>query len=143
MSLLKKINPDWPLRLAFGVMYLYSGIDLIQHPTAWHWALPYWVREIIASGMPLNTYLQAQGAVEIVFALILLAWFLPWRAVWIVACASVLEFAAILIFAFVPFSEANFLITFRDIGLLGGAVALLLLLSRHAEVPSPGMPPRE
>lgn len=142
--LLQKIKPEWPLRLGFGIMYLYSGIDLIQHPTAWHWALPYWMREIITSSVSLNTYLQAQGMVEIVFAFVLLAWFLPRRAVWMAALLSVLEFAAILALAFVPFSEANFLITFRDIGLLGGAFTLLLLMSRHdtgmpSDMPSRGL----
>lgn len=140
--MLNKIAPVWPLRIAFGLMYLYSGIDLIQHPTAWHWALPYWLREIITSGVSLNTYLQAQGMMEVVFALILLAWFLPRRAVWLIALLSVFEFAAILVLAFVPFSEANFLITFRDIGLLGGAFTLLLLVSKHDTDIPPGMPPR-
>lgn len=139
--MLHKISLEWPLRFGLGIMYLYSGFDLARHPTAWHWALPYWMREIITGAVPLNTYLQMQGMVEIVFALVLLAWFLPRRAVWLVALLSVFEFAAILILAFVPFSEANFLITFRDIGLLGAACALLLLVSRQAETPPVVMPP--
>ena len=140
MNLLYKINPAWPLRLGLGVMYLYSGIDLMRHPTAWHWALPYWFRQIIVTGIPLNTYLEIQGAVEVVFALVLLAWFLPRSAARIVVFLSILEFGAILVFAFLPFSEANFLITFRDIGLLGAAIALYILIGRYTEQTPSALP---
>ena len=117
-------------------MYLYSGIDLLLHPTAWVWAIPYWMRQIITAVVPLNTYLQLQGSVEIIFALILLAWFLPAGLVRSVAFLSALEFLAILGLAFFPFSAANFLITFRDIGLLGASLALFMILSgkQHAGI---------
>ncbi|HEY4497376.1 MAG TPA: hypothetical protein VJC20_01305 [Candidatus Paceibacterota bacterium] len=117
----------WSLRLGFGIMYLYSGYDLIAHPTAWHWAVPLWLRTTIMYAVDLNTYLQFQGAIEIVFAVVLLAWFL--KPIWVkwVAFLSVIEFGAILFLAFLPWSEANFLITFRDIGLLGGAIALVII----------------
>ena len=128
MSFLTKINPEWPLRIGFGVMYLYSGSDLIRHPTAWYWALPLWFKNLITSAISLNTYLRFQGIIEVVFAIILLGWFFKRATVKIVALLSSLEMALILAFAFIPWSEANFLITFRDIGLLGGAVALLTIL---------------
>ena len=126
-----KIDPLWPLRLGLGLMYIYSGYDLMIHPTAWHWALPYWLRGVITQFIPLEGYLRIQGALEIGMALVLLAWFLRSAVVKWVALLSVLEFAAILILAFAPFSEANFLITFRDIGLLGASSALLILLFRE------------
>jgi len=122
-----RINPEWSLRVSLGVMYLYSGIDLVQHPTAWHWALPYWLKQFIGNFLELNTYLRLQGAVEIIFALVLLAWFLkPVFVTW-VAALSTLEFAVILVLAFIPWSEAIFLITFRDIGLFGASLALLAI----------------
>lgn len=131
MNFISKISPVWALRLALGVMYLYSGIDLIRHPTAWVWALPYWLRQAITAAVPLNTYLQFQGTVEIVFAIILLGWFIKPVAVKWVALLSTLEFAVILILAFFPWSEANFSITFRDIGLFGAALTLFALLSKR------------
>ena len=143
MNFFQKIKPEWPLRIALGAMYLYSGIDLVRHPTAWHWALPYWMREIITSVLSLDTYLVGQGIVELAFAVVLLAWFLPRGAVWVVTVASVFEFAAILILAFVPFSEVNFSITFRDIGLLGASIALFLLVYPQAISRSSDMPPLE
>lgn len=128
MSFLKKIDPEWSLRVGFGVMYLYSGSDLIRHPTAWYWALPLWFKNLITSAVNLNTYLRFQGIIEIVFAIVLLGWFFKRATVKIVAILSALEMALILAFAFIPWSEANFLITFRDLGLLGGALALLAIL---------------
>ena len=118
------------MRIGLGAMYLYSGYDLMAHPTAWHWALPYWLRQVITQFMPLDTYLRMQGVVEIIMALVLLAWFLQPVIVKWIAMLSALEFLTILVFAFVPFSEANLLITFRDIGLLGASLALLATLLR-------------
>ena len=86
--------------------------------------------------MRIDAYLQFQGVVEIMFALVLLGWFLKPKLVKWVALLSTLEFAVILFLAFVPWSEANFLITFRDIGLLGGALALVSLLARKENIPS-------
>jgi len=125
---MKKISPEWSLRLTLGAMYLYSGQDLIRHPTAWHWALPFWLKELIMSAVSLDAYLKFQGAVEILLALVFLAWFLKPTIVKMASLLASIEFLTILILAFFPWSEANFLITFRDIGLLGASFALFLLL---------------
>ena len=129
MNIFKRISPEWALRIGFAVMYLYSGFDLMTHPTAWYWALPFWLKNLISHIVNLDTYLRFQGAVEIVFALVLLAWFAKPLVVKIVAVLSALEFAVILALAFLPWSAANFLITFRDLGLLGGLIALFLIFS--------------
>ena len=134
MNYLSRMSPEWVLRIGIGVMYLYSGFDLLAHPTAWHWALPYWLAQIIRSVVPIDTYLRFQGSVEILMALCLLAWFLKAQIVKWVALLSTLEMAAILVLAFLPFSETNFLITFRDIGLLGGSLALTAMLFQKDEI---------
>ena len=128
MHYLSKVSPEWPLRIGIGVMYLYSGQDLITSPTAWHWALPYWLQQIVGQVISIDTYLRLQGGVEIIMALCLFAWFLKPAFVKYIALLSTLEMAAILILAFLPFSENNFLMTFRDIGLLGGSLALTTIL---------------
>lgn len=128
MNVVKKISPEWALRMGFGVMYLYSGVDLFRHPTAWYWALPVWLKNAISAVMPLSTYIRLQGALEIVLALALLACFLKPAIIKWVALASTLEMTAILLLSLVPFSAANFSITFRDIGLLGGALALFMIV---------------
>lgn len=127
MTFLQKIKPEWALRLGLGFTYLYSGQDLIRHPTAWLWAVPFWLREIIMRVAEIETYIKIQGAIEIVFALVLLLWFIKGRWVRYVAFLSFIEFTAILILAFLPWSETNFITTFRDIGLLGAALALLII----------------
>ncbi len=82
--------------------------------------------------MPINSYLQLQGTLEIMLAFVLLAWFFKPAVVRWAALLSTLEMAGILVLAFVPWSETNFLITFRDIGLLGGSLTLFIMLSRKA-----------
>lgn len=128
MNSSEKISPEWSLRIFTGLMYLYSGQDLLRHPTAWLWAIPHWLKQIISSVIPLITYLQIQGVVEIAIALVFLAWFLKPKIIKYAALLSTLEMAAILILAFTPFSETNFSFTFRDVGLLGGSFALFLIL---------------
>ena len=129
MNFISKISPEWSLRVGIGIMYLHSGFDILFHPTAWHWALPYWLQQMIGAVMPIDTYLRVQGAIELAMAFFLLAWFLKKDTlVQYIALLSTLEMAAILFLAFVPWNEANFSITFRDIGLLGGSLALASIL---------------
>ncbi|KKU04963.1 MAG: hypothetical protein UX07_C0023G0013 [Parcubacteria group bacterium GW2011_GWA2_45_30] len=123
MNFLLKIRPEWPLRLGLGIMYLYSGYDLILNPTAWIWAVPGWFSKIVISFVPLEDYLRLQGVAELTMAFVLLIWLCDHNFVRIVAAISALEFTFILIFA------PQFSITFRDIGLLGAAIALLVLVS--------------
>ena len=127
-TFLEKISPEWSLRIGIGAMYLYSGFDLFFHPKAWSWALPYWLREFINSIIPLDTYLKTQGIGEIIMAIILLSWFLKPQIVKWFALLSALEMFGILALGFLPFNIENFSTTFRDIGLLGGSLALFLLL---------------
>lgn len=134
MKFLLKVSPEWSLRIGIGIMYLYSGFDLILHPKAWTWALPYWTKQMMGEVMPVETYLQLQGGVEILMALCLLAWFLKQhRLIKYVALLSTLEMAGILMLAFLPWNPNNFLITFRDIGLLGGSLALTAILFQKNE----------
>ena len=128
-DILKNTKPQWILRISLGVMYLYSGFSLFLHPSAWQWALPYWLKQAMVQFIAINSYLRFQGMVEIIIAVLFLLWFFKPKIVRWVALLSVLEMAVILIFALFPFSEANFLITFRDIGLLGASLALFFILS--------------
>lgn len=140
MTFFRKISTEWALRMGFGVMYLYSGTDLMTHPTAWYWALPLWLKNAISAVMPLSTYIRFQGALEIILALALLAWFLKPAIVKWVALMSTLEMAAILLLSLVPFSASNFSITFRDIGLLGGALALFVIVLNKQDIAQANQP---
>src|SRR5438552_14898738 len=105
MDWLKKISPECVLRWSLGLMYVYSGQDLFRNPTAWKWALPFWLRNVIEKVVPLETYLRFQGLLELVMALILMAWFLKPKLVKWVALLSTLEMAGILLLSFFPYSE--------------------------------------
>ncbi len=131
-DLWSKISPVWILRFGLGLTFLYSGQDLVRNPSAWQWALPFWLKEIIESLGSLNSYLRFQGMIELIFAGVFLSWFIKQQ--WLlklVAFLATIEFAIIILLALIPFNEANFLITFRDIGLLGSALTLLVILERH------------
>src|SRR5947207_2318187 len=114
----------WALRLGLGFMFLYSGLDLVRHPTGWYWAvrpLPDFIKNIITDEIGMNRYLMLQGVGELVMAFVFLAWFLPAKIVKIVAALAAAEMAAILLLVGLN-SE-----TFRDIGLLGAGAALFFL----------------
>lgn len=138
MNFINKINPQWPLRLGLGFMFLYSGSDIIRHPTAWYWALrpliklaPKSLTTAVNNPAFLNKFLLFQGSAELILALVFLAWFLPKNfAKWAAAIAS-LEMAAILVL--IPIDA----ITFRDIGLLGGSLTLYLLVKEKITSSSP------
>jgi len=121
----KKI--EWSLRLSLGLTYLYSGFDLFMHPTAWVWAIPFWLRELIGSVVSVTDYIKFQGLTELVLAIILLSWFMPRKIVKWIALISTAEFVAILALGFMPWNATNFTTTFRDIGLVGASLALYFL----------------
>lgn len=128
MNYLQKISPEWPLRLGLGMMYLYSGYDMFTHPSAWFWALPKWFSQVVTSIASLEMYLRVQGVGEFILGILFLAWFLDRRVLRVASALAVIEFAGILIFTGLgP-------ITFRDIGLLGAALALLIIYSKKENV---------
>ncbi len=127
MSLFRKLNPEWLLRLGLGLMYVYSGLDIFRHPTAWYWAvrpLPQFLQVLINNQIGINTYLKLQAAGELVLAFAFLAWFLPRKFVRWAALLAAVEMALILWLVGVDG------VTFRDIGLLGAALALVVLSYR-------------
>ena len=120
MNFFQKLTPVFWIRLGLGAMFAYSGLDIILHPKSWTWALrglPDAIESVINIIGP-ETYLTLQGGAEIAMAAAFLAWFLPQPIVRLAALFAALEMAAILLFVGV---DAQ---TFRDIGLLGGALAL-------------------
>ena len=126
MVIAEKIKPEWPLRIGFAAMYIYSGTDIIRNPHNWSWAVPDWFGNLVSHMMPVDTYLKFQGAGELLFALVFLAWFLSPRFVrWITLLATA-EMAGILLFNKAGIDQ----VTFRDLGLLGGLVCLYLILGK-------------
>ena len=128
MKLIKKLTkPETFLRLGLGLMFLYSGYSIYREPAAWEsyvTELPEWVLVPITHFVTVGQFLFAQGIVEMVFGIILLLWFLP---LWLTRAASILitlELASIVLL--VGINDT----TFRDIGLVGAALALVATLYR-------------
>mgnify|MGYP001607753827 CR=1 FL=1 len=102
----------WTLRLGLALTYLYSGFDLILHPTAWTVYLPLWFKELLPFAPTL--YLQIQGAAELLFALSFLTGFqIRWAGL-----LAAFEMAMILLFYGLDG------ISFRDIAILGAALSI-------------------
>ena len=117
MSFVSRIKPEWALRIGLGLMYLYSGFDLFYNPARWRGFAPGWISRAI----PVDIFLRTQGIGEIILGLLFLAWFSGRIGVLIASALSAFEMFLILIFVGVnP-------ITFRDVGLLGAAIASLSL----------------
>lgn len=112
-------------------MYIYSGWSLITTPEAWHWAVPFVLKGPINFVVPIDTFLRLQGVLELAMALLFPAWFLKPNFIKWVALISFLEMAAIVAVSLLAFNETNFLITFRDIGLLSGVIVLTMLLFKE------------
>ena len=123
-NFINKLSPEWILRLSLAAMYIYSGLDLMRHPKSWYWAirpLPQFIQQIVNS-FGIDLFLQIQGFLELSFAVILLLWFLPKAWAIAVSFLTALEMAVILIFVGLD------AVTFRDIGPLGAAFALYVIL---------------
>lgn len=128
MGFVQQKFPEWALRLGFGFLFLYSGVDLVRHPTGWYWAvrpLPWVIQNAINNSIGINQYLRMQGIVELIFAVVFLAWFLPQWIVRVISMLVGLEMAVILLLVGLSGD------TFRDIGLLGAAVALFFMNVRQ------------
>lgn len=133
MSPLQKISPEWSLRLGLGLMYIYSGYDLFANPQHWYGFVPQWFSRAVTSLVPIEAYLRLQGIGELIVGLLFLAWF---GGRWGVRTASIiaaLEMTLIILFVGID------PITFRDIGLLGAALALLVVLFKKEEKEEVGL----
>ncbi len=128
-----KISPEWPLRVGLAATYLYSGWDILLHPTSWTRFVPGWFTDLVTPFMPLETYLRLQAGIELILAIALLLWFLKPSLLKYVALLGGIEMAGILFLG----SSGIDLITFRDLGLLGGFATLFLLFHKQSkDVPS-------
>ena len=122
MSFLKQISSALVLRLSLGLAYLYSGFDLVVHPTGWYWAirpLPEFMQTVIDS-IGTDHFLRTQGVLELAIAFVLLAWFLPKGFVRLASLLVTLQMISILVFVGLSLD------TFRDIVILGAGFSLFL-----------------
>ena len=130
MNIFKKLNPEWALRISLGIMYLYSGYDLLVKPQHWYGFVPQWFSQAVNQVTTVDNYLRIQGIGESLIGLLLLLWFLPRWTVRVAAILTILEMGMILLFVGID------PITFRDIGLLGAGFAVAIFAWKSEPVPS-------
>ena len=131
MGFISRIKPEVPLRVGLAATYIFSGIDLVKNPTAWHWAvnqalanLPDFFSTFINVTIGINTFLKIQGIGELILAVLLLMWFLPKKILQPLAIFITAEMFLILALTGIDYY------TFRDLGLLGAGVALTAIAYR-------------
>jgi hypothetical protein len=127
VKLANKLKPEWILRIFLGLMFLYSGYDIVVHPSGWIWAvraLPIFLSDMIENTVGIVNYLRFQGASELVLAAAFLGWFVPRRIVLIAAAVATIEMFGIVLMVGLTLE------TFRDIGLIGAAWALFVILTQ-------------
>jgi hypothetical protein len=115
-----RIRTEWPLRLGCGFVNLYSGFFLLTNPIRYYKYVPDWLSHVANAVTSLDAYLRLQGIGEMMIAICLLGWFFPRWCVRVAAMLFTVQMTVILIFAGVDG------VTFRNIGLVGAALALLI-----------------
>lgn len=118
-----------PLRIGCAFVNLYAGFYLVTDPARYHKFVPNWLNAISESVASVDTYLRIQGVGEILIAMTLLCWFMPKWAVRLAASTLALEMTLILLFIGVDS------VTFRNVGLLGAALALVIESYQEREAP--------
>jgi hypothetical protein len=128
MKLFKKLaKPETFLRLGLGSMFLYSGYSIYTNPEPWEFyitSLPEWALTLITNVVTVQQFLMLQSIAEIAFGAVLILWFLPLWLTRLVSILIALHLTAILLLVGIDIT------TFRDIGLLGAALALVSVLYR-------------
>ena len=117
MKEIKKLTPEFVLRIGVGLTFLYAGLHVAFDPTSWIGFVPHWLGTIINPYL----FLTIHGIVEIILgALILSGFFIP-----IASLLAFLDLFSILVFYGVDDT------TFRDFGLMMAVLALFLLSRRR------------
>lgn len=104
----------WCLRIGIAFTFLYAAIDGFINPDAWIGFLPQFMTSII----PGTALLPMFSVYEVLLGLWLLS---GWKSFW----PALLSAATMLGIIFSDFSV--FLITFRDVAILGASLALAAL----------------
>ena len=115
-----RIRSEWPLRLGCGCVNLYAGFFLLTDPGRFHTYVPGWLSRVANAVVSVDAYLRLQGVGEVMIAIGLLGWFFPRWCVRLASTLLAVEMMLILLFVGVD------LVLFRNIGILGAALSLLI-----------------
>lgn len=112
---MKKDAPYHILRVAIGITFAWIGILIFQSPEAWGGFVEPWVRDLLP--IPLRDMMLGTAILDIMIGFFLLID----AFVWIAGFAGALHITTVLI------SSGITDVTVRDIGLLGGLIAITLI----------------
>lgn len=118
MARLKKIDKlktiSLLLRISLALVFLYAAINAFQQPAAWIGFVP----DIATKVATAKTILDILSVIQIGLALVLLSGrYLKYAAL----------FAALMLAGILVTSPGAILITFRDIGLIGASLSLVVI----------------
>jgi uncharacterized membrane protein YphA (DoxX/SURF4 family) len=102
------------IRVGLAAVFLYAGVDAFKHPQAWISYIPAFSTHFLDA----KTSLDIISVIQILLAGLLISG----QLLKLSALVAISFFAGLLVF-----NLDTFLITFRDIGLIGAAAALLFL----------------
>ncbi len=102
------------IRVGLAAVFAYAAIDAFREPDAWVSFIPAFTTKFVAAKTALDMLSVAQ--------LVLVAWLLWGKYVKLAALVAIGFLAGLVVFNF-----STFLITFRDIGLIAAAAALIFL----------------
>jgi len=119
-----RIRIEWPLRIGCGGVNLYAGFFLLTDPARFYKYIPGWLSHGAEAVASVDVYLRLQGIGELMIALGLLGWFVPR---WCVRVASALLTVEMMLILLCVGVDA---VTFRNVGLLGAALSLLISSSQ-------------
>lgn len=114
---LKTYNPATAsliIRIGLAAVFAYAAIDAFREPAAWVSYIPVFTTKFIAAKIALDLIS--------VFQLALVIWLLTGKYIKYAAVISAALLSGIMLFNF-----STFLITFRDLGLVAAAIALVFL----------------
>jgi uncharacterized membrane protein YphA (DoxX/SURF4 family) len=102
------------IRTGLAIVFLYAAISALRTPEAWIGYVPPFTAHI----MPLHTILDVLSISQIILAVWLLSgWFIKYAAAGAIA----------LLAGIVAFNLGSLIVTFRDVGILFAALALIIL----------------
>ncbi len=114
---MRKLTPEFILRIGLGLTFLYAGLHVIFDSTSWIGFIPHWLQTLVNP----HLFLTIHGIAEIVLGgLILGGLFLQ-----VASLLAFLDLFSILVFYGVDD------VTFRDFGLMMAALTLFLLVKRR------------
>ena len=105
---------DYILRASVAFAFLYPAINAIFAPYSWIGYFPAFTRDIVSDAVLLHSF----GAIEVVLALWILS---GWRAFYPAVMA------AVMLVVIMAFNWYEFPVLFRDLSIVGAALALAVM----------------